>query len=107
MSQFCEVHDEKEPCNRCWQDEDDAALLAAAAAAEEAREDPSGSGPCSPVARKRPRAVGVAVEDEPLPLPDLDDYFDQFGLGHVERVQLCRTYANHLSARMRMVKRRL
>lgn len=33
--------------------------------------------------------------------PDLDEYFDQFGLTDQERIGMCRTYANYLAQKVR------
>lgn len=55
---------------------------------------------------KRP-AERYEQEEEEMELPDLDAFFDGYGFSNIERVQLCRTYANHLSARLRAVKKRL
>lgn len=82
--QVCEVHHLKEPCDQCDAD--------AASAAE-----------AFVAARKRPL---LDPEEEPA-LPDVDAYLDEFNLSNLQKIQICRTFANHLSARMRMVKRRL
>jgi len=51
---------------------------------------------------KRPRdAIIMAAEEEDV--PDLAEYFHQFGMTKKQQIAVCRTYANHLAAALRSV----
>lgn len=72
-----------------------------------------GSCPPAPMRRtytgvKRPRApvpINWDLEDEDAEaVPDLGEYFADFTLSAQDKIALCRTYANHLSAMLRMTK---
>lgn len=97
-SQHCTVHMTKEPCEDCWEED---ALVAMARAEPVAAKQPASA------KRGRDELTRAREGLDNMPLPDLDEYFDEFGFDVLERVQLCRTYANHLSARLRAVKKRL
>lgn len=121
MSQVCEVHEMKEPCRACdavnealatgaeeWEDAQDQAAKFMAGDAEDNPMDVDAAGvdedaAAAPrrVGHKEPRGWDIDM-DEYEEEPDLIKYFDNFPeVNTRQRIAICRTYANYLSAAAR------